>query len=47
MKFGDEILENFTKTHLKPHIKEQLGYDLVDIRDVSRAGVIDNLMANR
>ena len=44
MKFGDETLEAFARTHLKALIKEQLDYDLVDIRDVSRAGVIDNLM---
>ena len=44
MKFGDQTLETFTSTHLKPYVKEQLGYDLVDIREVSKAGIIDNLL---
>ena len=44
MKFGDDALENFAKNHLKPHVMEKLGYEVIDIRDVSRAGIIDNLM---
>jgi nucleoside 2-deoxyribosyltransferase len=44
MKFGDEILDLFLKETIKPAIKDGIGYDLVDLRDVSRAGVIDNIM---
>lgn len=44
MKFGDDILEKFAKEHLKPHVMEKLGYEVIDIRDVSKAGIIDNLM---
>ena len=43
MKFGDRNLDSFVTDVVKPVIKE-VGYDLVDMRDVSRAGVIDNIM---
>ncbi len=43
MQFGDPELESFVKQVLKPATKE-MGYDLVDMRDVARAGVIDNIM---
>ena len=44
MQFGDETLDPFVRDILKPAVKEGIGYDLVDMRDVSRAGVIDNIM---
>ena len=44
MKFNDPDLEDFVRDIVKPAVKEGIGYDLVDIRDVSQAGVIDNIM---
>ncbi len=43
MKFGDPDLDTFVNNVVKPATKE-IGYDLVDMRDVARAGIIDNLM---
>jgi hypothetical protein len=43
MKFGVKTLEDITRDHLKPAIKD-LGYKLVDMRDVSAPGIIDNIM---
>lgn len=44
MKFGDPELETLV-TNLKSCVKEAIGCDLVDLRDVSLAGVIDNILA--
>ena len=44
MKFGDPILDPFVDETLKPSIMNELGHELVDLRNVSRAGVIDNIM---
>ena len=44
MKFGDEQLDLFVRDAVKPAIREQLGIDLVDLRDVEQAGVIDDIM---
>ena len=44
MKYGDITLEKFAAEILKPTIKVSLNYDLLDVRDVSRAGIIDNIM---
>ena len=44
MQFGDTDLDNFVQSVVKPTIKENTGYDLVDMRDVSQAGIIDNIM---
>ena len=44
MQFGDPELDPFVKDVVKPAVKEGVGYDLVDMRDVGRAGVIDNIM---
>lgn len=44
MKFADEVLDVFVDTHLKPKVKDAIGYDVVDLRQVSRAGVIDNIL---
>ena len=43
MKFGEADLEALVKEVVKPAI-QKMGYDLVDLRDVARAGVIDNIM---
>lgn len=46
MKFGDPQLELLAQNHLKPAIKE-LGFELVDMRDVAEPGIIDNIMRMR
>lgn len=44
MQFNEPTLDSFVRDAVKPTIRKTLGYDLVDMRDVSRAGVIDNIM---
>lgn len=44
MEFDKPELEAFVEEVVKPVVKEALGYDLRDIRDISRAGVIDNIL---
>ena len=43
MKFGDGDLDPFVHNVVKPATKE-IGYELLDMRDVARAGIIDNIM---
>ena len=47
MQSGEPDLEAFVREVVKPAVKEDLGYDLVDMRDVARAGIIDNIMRVR
>ena len=47
MKFGDIKLDSFVKDVVKPTVKEGVGYDLVDMRNVTQAGIIDNIMRIR
>lgn len=47
MEFGDETLDRVAEMTIKKCVKEQLGYDLVDMRDVPEAGIIDNIMRTR
>ena len=44
MQFGDADLDAFVRDVVKPAVKDGIGYDLVDMRDVGRAGIIDNIM---
>lgn len=44
LKFGDPELEHFVEQTIKPTVKTALGYDVVDMRNVARAGVIDNIL---
>jgi hypothetical protein len=44
MQFGDEILDPFVKDVLKPIVKAKLKIEVVDMRDSSKSGVIDNIM---
>lgn len=44
MKFGDPALDPFVADVVKPAVKARIGYDLVDMRDIARAGIIDNIM---
>lgn len=43
LKFGDETLDPLIRDHVKPALAS-IGYDAVDLRDVSKAGIIDNLL---
>lgn len=43
LKFGDPVLDPLVRDHIKPAVRE-IGYELFDLRDVARAGVIDNLL---
>ena len=44
MKFGENTLDPFVKNVVKPAVKAGINYDLVDMRDVARAGIIDKIM---
>ena len=44
MKFGDPVLDPLVRDVIKPAVREKIGYDLVDLRNVAQAGVIDNIM---
>lgn len=44
MQFNDPELDPFVEDVVKPAVKEGIGYDLVDMRNVTQAGVIDNIM---
>ena len=43
MQFGDPDLEAFVEEFVKPAV-EGAGYKLIHMRDVARAGIIDNIM---
>ena len=49
MQFGDDDddLESFVREVVKPAVKEDIGCNLVDMRDVPKAGIIDNIMRVR
>ena len=47
MQFGDSELEDLVQNVVKPAVKDPVGYDLVDTRDVAQAGAIDNIMRIR
>ena len=44
MQFGDPGLDGLVRNVVKPAVKDEMGYDLFDMRDVARAGVIDDIM---
>jgi nucleoside 2-deoxyribosyltransferase len=44
LKFGDPVLDPFVRDVLKPTVKSQLNFEMFDMRDIARAGVIDNIM---
>lgn len=46
LKFGDEVLDPFMANVIKP-AAAALGFELVDMRDVAQAGIIDNVMRAR
>lgn len=47
MKFGDVTLDKFISDIIKPTVKKIINYDLIDLRDVARAGIIDNIMREK
>ena len=47
MQFNDPELDAFVSSVVKPAVKEATGCELEDLRDVSRAGLIDNIMATK
>ena len=47
MQFDDPVLTHFVENVVKPAVKKNIGYDLVDMNDVVRAGVIDDTMRKR
>ena len=47
MQFDDPDLDDFVRDVVKPAVKRGIGYDLVDMRDIARAGIIDNIMRVR
>ena len=47
MKFDDPDLNLFVKDVVKPAVKENIGYNLIDMRDRRKAGIIDEIMRRR
>ena len=47
MQFGDHFLDNFVEDVLKPAVENKLGYKIIDMRDISQAGIIDNIMRDQ
>ena len=43
-QYEETILENLVRDHIKPKIKTELDFTVYDMRDVSKAGIIDNLI---
>ena len=46
LKFGDPTLDPFVKDIVKPAVKE-LGFELIDMRDVAQPGVYTTLCAKK
>ena len=44
MQFDNSELDNFVNDVVKPAVKDGIGYKLVDMKDIARAGIIDNIM---
>ena len=44
MKFGDGELDDLVQNIVKPALKEGIGYELYNMKDVSQAGIIDDIM---
>ena len=47
MQFNEPELDAFVRNVVKPTVKETTGCELEDLRDVSRAGLIDNIMVTK
>lgn len=44
LKFNDNVLDDLIANCIKPAVLRDIGYHVVDIRNVARAGVIDNIL---
>jgi hypothetical protein len=44
MKFGDPVLASFLEKVIEPGVRAGIGLNVVDLRSVSRAGVVDNIL---
>lgn len=44
MKFDDDVLDPFVEGVVKPAVRDGIGYELLHMRDVAQAGIIDNIM---
>ena len=44
MQFGDSNLDPLVNDIVKPTVEKEIGYNLIDMRDVARARIIDNIM---
>lgn len=44
LEFDSTEVEQLADRHIRPTIKAEVGYEIFDMRDVSRAGVIDQLL---
>ena len=44
MEFNDDTLDPFVENIVKTAVKDGIGYDLIDMRNVARAVIIDNIM---
>ena len=47
MQFNKPKLESFVQDVVKPAVEKDIGYKLFDMRDVPKAGIIDNIMRVR
>ena len=47
MQFGNPDLDAFVRDVLKPAVERDVGFKVVDMRDVGRAGIIDNIMRDQ
>ena len=47
MQFDEEPLDDFIRNVLKPTVEKELGFEIYNMRDISRAGIIDNIMRDQ
>lgn len=44
MKYNSGALETLVQDSIKPRLSSDLGFKIIDLRDVAQAGIIDNIM---
>ena len=44
LQFGSVEVEHLANEHIRPVVKKELGYELLGLREVSKAGVIDEIL---
>ncbi|WP_125182848.1 nucleoside 2-deoxyribosyltransferase [Minwuia thermotolerans] len=47
LAFGFSNLDNLVENHIKQPVAEELGYDIITMKDVPEAGIIDNIMREK